>query len=415
MPPDVLVIGGGIQGTTAALALAERGVASTILEADPTLLGRASSRNEGKIHLGFVYALDPSGGTVAQMVEGALTFAPLLQRWCGQIDWSAIRTEPFAYAVMPDSLASADELQSHYARVIEEIRSRADDLGTDYCGIDLAEVEEVTRGEGSPPGVDSSLDLDWFATPELSVDPRALCALLERAVTDSPLIEVQTSCRVTGVERTESGITLTCDTPAGQSTYTSDAVMNCAWQGRAALDDLAGVEPERLIYRLKHQVIVRPVGGAVTGSEGNSISPLTLVQGPYGDVVPWQGGEVYLSWYPVGRSFIGSSPDASEDPDPAVAEATLEHLQGMIPALDRYEVAGHAPAYIVAPDPSEVGDDISSTASPLHDRSRMGVVSSDGWYSLRSHKLTTAPLVSQRCADQVTGADSKVPTVQGTA
>jgi hypothetical protein len=294
--------------------------------------------------------------------------------------------------------------------VIDEIRSRADHLGTDYCGVDLAEVGEVTRGEGSPPGLDTSLDHDWFATPEVSVDPRALCALLERAVTESPLIEAQTSCRVTGVERSEAGITLTCDTPDGGRTYTADAVMNCAWQGRAALDEMAGLEPERLIYRLKHQVIVR--AGSPTGSSAD-IQPLTLVQGPYGDVVPWQGGEIYLSWYPVGRSFIGSAPEASQDPDPAVAEATLAHLREMIPALARYEVADHAPAYIVAPDPVEIGDDISSTDSPLHDRSRMGVVSNDGWYSLRSHKLTTAPLVSERCAAALTGKEAR--PVEGAA
>jgi hypothetical protein len=190
-------------------------------------------------------------------------------------------------------------------------------------------------------------------------------------------------------------------------THTADAVMNCAWQGRAALDELAGIEPERLIYRLKHQVIVR--AGSTADSPTDSptdIQPLTLVQGPYGDVVPWQGGEIYLSWYPVGRSFIGSAPEASQDPDPAVAEATLENLQEMIPALDRYEVADHAPAYIVAPDPADVGDDISSSDSPLHDRSRMGVVSNDGWYSLRSHKLTTAPLVSERCAAALTGKEA---------
>ncbi len=414
MASHVLVIGGGIQGVTAALALAERGVSSTIVEADSTLLSRASVRNEGKIHLGFVYALDPSGGTVAQMVDGALNFAPLLQHWCGEIDWSAMRSDPFAYAVMPDSLASTDALESHYGRVIDEIRSRADYLGTDYCGIDLAEVGEVTRGEGSPPGLDTSLDHDWFATPEVSVDPRALCALLERAVTESPLIEAQTSCRVTGVERSEAGITLTCDTPDGGRTYTADAVMNCAWQGRAALDEMAGLEPERLIYRLKHQVIVR--AGSPTGSPTGSatdIQPLTLVQGPYGDVVPWQGGEVYISWYPVGRSFIGSAPEASQDPDPAVAEATLAHLQEMVPALARYEVADHAPAYIVAPDPADIGDDISSTDSPLHDRSRMGVVSSAGWYSLRSHKFTTAPLVSERCAAALTGKEAR--PVEGAA
>jgi len=401
VPPDALVIGGGIQGVTAALALAERGVPSTIVEAQPALLTRASVRNEGKIHLGYVYALDRSGETVEQMVTGALTFGPLLQRWCGEIDWDVMRSEPFAYVAMPDSLVSTADLERHYRRVDDTIVSLADDLGADYCGLDLRSLPPARQGTGAPPGMTHSAELDWFQTPEVSLDPRVLCDLIAGAVADNPLIEVATEHRVVGVEREGEEITLTCDTPDGTRDLTAAQVLDCAWQARAALDELAGLESERLIYRLKHQVIVRADSQA---NPPTHLTPATLVQGAYGDLVPWQGGEAYISWYPAGRTFIGSAPDASDDPDPAVAQATLRHLKTLFPALGQYELADHAPGWILAPDHAHELSDISSHDSPLHDRSRMDAVTEDGWWSLRNYKLTTAPIASDSFAAQVAEA-----------
>jgi glycine/D-amino acid oxidase-like deaminating enzyme len=103
MPREMTIIGGGIQGTTLALALAGRGVSSLIVEKEDRLLSQASLRNEGKLHLGFVYALDPTGLTTGAMVEGALTFSPLLERWCGELDWRSGSSKGFGYVVMEDS------------------------------------------------------------------------------------------------------------------------------------------------------------------------------------------------------------------------------------------------------------------------------------------------------------------------
>ncbi|MFM9042935.1 MAG: NAD(P)/FAD-dependent oxidoreductase [bacterium] len=399
MRSDTLVIGGGIQGSTLALALADKGVRSAIVEAGPAPLSRASLRNEGKIHLGFVYALDHSGETVDQMVTGALSFAPLLERWCGPIDWAAMRSEPFSYLVMPDSLAPADELAEHNALVGERIEALSADLGADYCGCDPRVA--ARRGVGLLPGLDPSVSTDWFATPEVSLDPRSLGAALTTALASNPLIDLITDHQVVGVTRTEAGFTLACDTPSGSRRLFAEQVVDCAWQGRAVLDAQAGLEPERLTYRLKHQVIVSPKGrGAGAAAD---LTPATLVQGAFGDLVPWPGvsEEIYLSWYPAGRTFIGTEPEASEVPDPAVAEETLTEMQRLFPALRDYRVVDHAPAWILAPDVSQRSLDISEGESPLHDRSQMDLVSEAGWWSPRSYKLTTAPLASERCAEQV--------------
>src|SRR5207253_2589568 len=59
----VAVLGGGLQGCSTALALAERGVRVTLFDRNSQLLHGAALANEGKIHLGYMYAGDPSLNT----------------------------------------------------------------------------------------------------------------------------------------------------------------------------------------------------------------------------------------------------------------------------------------------------------------------------------------------------------------
>jgi glycine/D-amino acid oxidase-like deaminating enzyme len=60
MTRRVAVIGAGIMGGATALFLARRGVEVVLFEAAPAPFAGASRWNEGKIHLGFLYAADPS-------------------------------------------------------------------------------------------------------------------------------------------------------------------------------------------------------------------------------------------------------------------------------------------------------------------------------------------------------------------
>jgi glycine/D-amino acid oxidase-like deaminating enzyme len=53
------VLGGGLQGCCAALALADRGAQVALFDRNQALVTRAGAANEGKIHLGYMYAGDP--------------------------------------------------------------------------------------------------------------------------------------------------------------------------------------------------------------------------------------------------------------------------------------------------------------------------------------------------------------------
>src|SRR5665647_1095597 len=64
------ILGGGLQGCCVALSLAERGVDVTLFDRNEHLLSRTAVANEGKVHLGYMYASDPSYSTARMMMRG---------------------------------------------------------------------------------------------------------------------------------------------------------------------------------------------------------------------------------------------------------------------------------------------------------------------------------------------------------
>src|SRR5262245_31107260 len=113
---DILVMGAGLQGTGVALELARRGRSVVLLDQDERALNRASLRNEGKIHLGFIYANDRSLRTALLQIEGALRFRRIVARWAPDSEWM-VRSTPFHYLVARDSVVPPSALAEHYAAV----------------------------------------------------------------------------------------------------------------------------------------------------------------------------------------------------------------------------------------------------------------------------------------------------------
>ena len=78
----------------------------------------ASLQGEGKLHLGYVYAKDPTNRTANLMVHAALSFGQLLDSWLlKQVNFAALRSKCFDHAVMRGSMMTTDELLEHYAGV----------------------------------------------------------------------------------------------------------------------------------------------------------------------------------------------------------------------------------------------------------------------------------------------------------
>jgi len=180
-----------------------------------------------------------------------------------------------------------------------------------------------------------------------------------------------------------------------------DAVVNASGGSRLALDQSAGIHPpKKWLHRYKLAAYVRAPGVETPST--------TLVHGPFGDVVHFDGDLLYISWYPVCRIAIS---EELELPDPAaeltrgeridIARASWDELASFLPALRDHQPdwkqagvgGGHIPAWGAT--------DVDDPASGLHARFEIGVYSKDGYHSVDPGKYGMAPLFAQVVADRI--------------
>ena len=401
----VTVLGAGLTGASVALELAGRGVRVTLIERDAQAFGRASLRNEGKIHLGLIYANDASLATAKLQLQGALQFSALLRRWLGPAADRLRTSTPFHYLVAKDSLLQPDRLESHYAeveRLYTEMRERTPEL--DYLGGTPKRLYARVDPSSLEPFVRSAHFAAAFETAELAIDTAELAAMIRGAIAGHPLIDFRPQHRVQSVTPAGEHYAVDCDTPAGPRTIESRQVVNCLWEERLRIDRSAGIEARAgWVHRLKYRVIARLPEALRRGPS------VTMVLGPFGDVVVRDDGTAYLSWYPLGMR--GWSHDIAPplqwdapcrgDVPAAQAESVTRDL---LSAIDAW-YPGAAQSDVLIVDAGAIvgygSSDVDDPKSGLHDRTRVGVNSLAGYHSVDPGKLTTAPLFGRLAADRV--------------
>lgn len=397
------VLGAGIQGVCVTLALRSLGYRVTLVDQSPHILHRASQRNEGKIHLGFVYAKDPSMRTSALMLEGALGFANLLDRWTGApIDWPILLSHRFVYCVAADSLLRPDELLAHYDMIDQIYADMRRDPRATYFGRRPDHLWRPSDGATTLPGLSRRYATPLIDTEEVALDLPRFHDLLRDRLDEDPGVTQLLNHRVTSVARTARGFRTSGRGLAGESWHLdSDLVVNCLWDGRLAIDRTMGIEPRRSwVFRLKYRVAAR------LPETLRRLPALTFVLGPYGDIVSYPGGSSYLSYYPVclrGWSRDVAPPrewEAACEGTPnkveadQVARLVLERLNEVLPGLDASTVKAVDAGVIFT-----WGDtDISDPDSALHQRFDTGVMHLDGYFSIDTGKYTTAPLFAEQLA-----------------
>jgi len=219
------VLGGGLQGCCIALALAERKVRVTLFDKNDALLSRAAAANEGKIHLGYMYAGDPTLSTAKTMMAGALSFAPFLERYLSRPAGSFSVSVPATYIVHRDSQRNAEDCCA-YLRTVQGISQRSCGrknrrifwyLGTPLKALSAAEAE----GEFNP-----AIALAAVTTPEIAVNPVALAQTMRDCVAAHPLIEVCCNHTVIGAKQACGTIIVLTEGLAGPSRHHFDHVVN---------------------------------------------------------------------------------------------------------------------------------------------------------------------------------------------
>jgi glycine/D-amino acid oxidase-like deaminating enzyme len=398
------VLGGGLQGCCAALALAERKLKVTLFDKNEQLLSRAAIANEGKIHLGYMYAGDPTLSTAKAMMVGALAFAPFLERHLGQPAHSFSVSVPATYIVHRDSQRSAEAVCAYLRTVHALINEAAEGRKRVYFGRDLQSPLRQWSPTEKAIEFDDNLALAALSTPEIAINPVALAQRLRERITAHPLIEVR--CRRTIVD-----VEIECDRACvlsngrdGNARDAFDYVVNALWDGRLKLNEAAGFPTTRpWLHRLKYGVSFRlPPGMRAPPS-------VTFVLGPFGEVVTYGDGTIYLTWYPECLQAISAElapPDWATYPDDPlrsrIITGTLRALAAIVPSLDKLDPENLPEATVKGGTIVAWGKtDIYDPASELHRRYEIGVTSAGRFHSVDPGKLTMAPYFAEICAERI--------------
>lgn len=393
----IAVLGAGLTGSLAALELAESGHDVVLYDRCAQPFSGASLGCEGKIHLGYVYALDRSLRTARMMIRGAFGFRPLVERWTGSALFDTHLSAPFLYAVPADSMMSPDAIRNHFHGVRGIILDQSRDAGSAAnCG----EWSELSCREMGAI-FDPSQVATAFRTQEQAIDTTALAPAIRKALASAPRLTLCMRTTITGVAEDGNKLTVTGHTGDGALVERFDSVVNALWEHRVHIDATFGLHYNRpLMHRYKLGLFTRDRN--VIRHTPN----VTFLIGSYGDSVAFRDN-AYLSWYPVGlisqetalRPAIQDF-EVNEDLSARIIAETLQNLRRLMPGGAQGFTGDPAVWTLKGGFVTAWGDTgITDCNSELHERHAVGVHSMGRYHSIDTGKLTLSPVfAAEACA-----------------
>lgn len=401
----IAILGAGILGSCSALELARRGCSVDLYDAAASPMSRASYFNEGKIHTGIIYARDESLATARRMIEGAIHFQDALSRWV-DTEGALFRSRPFLYAVARESLVGSDALEAYYRECESLFETAQQQAGVSYLGLGASLGVRRLRQDEWAGLADPGFFEGMFETNEYSVDPVLVAEHLGNALGKCPEVTPHYGRRVVAVEDGAAGrLDVVVEEAEGvRSSGSYDQVVNCLWQDRLRIDRDRGIPlPRSWMHRYKFS-------NRIHVDVPDAVPSLTIVLGPFGDIVNYGARGLYLSWYPTGVAGMSSevSPPDWEGliSDEQRLDAFRESFEAWCvrcPVLRQIEFdesrleLGGGVIYALG------STDVDDYDSKLHDRYEVGLQSYGNYHSADTGKYTLAPLMAIHVADRVSG------------
>jgi hypothetical protein len=209
---------------------------------------------------------------------------------------------------------------------------------------------------------------------------------------------------VVGAKQERDGIHVLSEGQDGPSRDRFDHVVNALWDGRLGLNEALGFRANRpWLHRLKYGVSFRLPPGATPPPS------TTFVLGPFGEVVTYGDGTIYLTWYPECLQGISSDvtpPDwATYPPEPLrsnILTGTFRALSAIVPSLRELDAESLPEACVKGGVIVAWGKtDIYDPTSELHHRYEIGVTSEGRFHSVDPGKLTMVPYFAEICAERI--------------
>lgn len=400
----VAVLGAGIMGSSVALELARRGCRVVLVDSAEAPFSGASRWNEGKIHLGYLYAADPSLSTARHLLPGGVAFVDDVGELVGCDLQPAISAQDDLYLVHRDSVVDAETTCARFEAMSALVRACP---GSDRYPGDASRA----RSRALSPAelgrlVDTRSIQAGFRVPERSISTRWVADRYIEALRAAPRIELAMATRVLGVGPVPTAARerwrLDTDVPVDG---TFDAVVNALWSGRLAVDASLGLQPQPgWSHRFRLSLFVR----THRPMEAHS---MVVATGPFGDIKNYNGRDFYLSWYPAGLLVEGLAVPPPElpllgDADRLhIADAIRAGLGALIPVtheiLEQAESVQVEGGWVFAQGQGSLAD----PAASLHRRDRFGVIERGTYFSVDTGKYSIAPWLARQIAVRLTGSE----------
>jgi hypothetical protein len=424
----IAIMGAGIMGCCLALELANRGYKVDLIDLSPIPMTGASLHNEGKIHLGFVYANDPLKETHKLMVKGALSFSRIFKHLTGYGPDKLHISRPFHYFVPNNSQLSINTIEKHFRNVNESIQEEVSRSGGSYLGFRGEQYYQRNSDEVHERYFTKNLTVGSFKTEERSVSPTAVATILREKINSTSNINFIGKTRVLSVNRFHNGeIKIKTTKEANITDNIYDCVLNCLWDDRIRVDHTAGINDSGPWYfRYKVTINIKQ-----TEDRGNSIPSATGILGTYGDVVNHNNGSYYISWYPkckIGQSTSVECRTLHDKVHKSIMTNVIRRVESSFPTISNYlaslphmrfidhnihSMAAYIPSIIRLSRfklRAKLGGgiivargrtDIQDPKSVLHQRSQIGPVAYGSYITIDTGKYGMAPYFSLKTADMI--------------
>ena len=401
--PRVAVLGAGIMGASTALRLARRGSSVSLFDIEDQPFSCASRWNEGRIHLGFLYANDGSLETARRILPGGLSFHRDVEDLLGSSLQDLITPSDDIYLIHKDSVVSAD-LASDYFQSVMQLARDHPDASHYMADLQRTRVHRLTRDELARLADTDSI-VAGFRIPERSVSTTDIADLYVAALMSQPRIEQHLSTRVIAVEPQQFGEWAgpwSIETVQGRH-GPFDAVVNALWQGRLVIDRTLGILPKAAwSHRYRLAVFART-------RESIEVPSIVVTIGPYGDIKYYGERRLYMSWYPIGLMAEGSAvppPQLFAFDDAAkrkIFAGVVSELGRLLPQVRQITFSDEdvrvEGGWVFAMGTGSLSD----PSATLHQRHRVGIHRHGTYFSVDTGKYSIAPWLSRQVATALLG------------